>query len=358
MRLGSKSRAALLFYVSIIFVFLSVNLTRSIRTEDVNNDGIVNVIDLSLLGRAFNSNSSSVNWNPNADINNDSLVSNSDLSLLSRRYGKEIECTHLVPIDPYLTFPSGTYRWLDVADQAYSSSYRNVYNYSQATVEVAYVKSGSIFEGTLTSINLKPNFAYQLKLVGTPGTAENERIGLAGRWWQEEWSGSSWVNGQNLNNKGDGSSPNPNDLTYFQRRYTVDASSPTGYHYRYTGYLVFDYFITDNHGAVTLYFKTGDSCHVLWKTSQRSNTTDDGQVKTATFDPNRSEPAYDIDYPSSTVSVFGEWERLPMGGVNLQPGEYSCQVILTEESFHGSGGSLSGNWAGAVDANITFTVSY
>jgi hypothetical protein len=136
-----------------------------------------------------------------------------------------------------------------------------------------------------------------------------------------------------------------------------DASSPTGYRYRYTGYLLFDYFITDDKGAATLYFKTGSSYHVLWKTSQRSNTTNDGQVKTTTFDPNTLEPAYDVDYPSSTVSIFDEWERLPMGEVNLQPGEYSCQAILTEESFHGSGGSLAGNWAGAVKANVTFTIS-
>jgi len=43
-----------------------------------------------------------------------------------------------------------------------------------------------------------------------------------------------------------------------------------------------------------------------------------------------------------------------MGGVYLSPGKYDCQVVLTEESFHGSGGSLSGNWAGAMHSNILF----
>jgi hypothetical protein len=42
-----------------------------------------------------------------------------------------------------------------------------------------------------------------------------------------------------------------------------------------------------------------------------------------------------------------------MGYVNLQTGEYNCQIVLTEESFHGSGGALAGNWAGALSANIS-----
>jgi hypothetical protein len=271
--------------------------------------------------------------------------------------GGLIEHVGFVPVDPDLTSPSGTYRWLDVADQAYGIGYRNSYNYSQSAVEVAYCTEGNKLQGLLQASNLKPNFAYQLKLVGTPGTADNERIGLAGRWWQEEWTGTTWDNGQNLNDKGDGSSPNPNDQTYFSRRYIQDSSSPTGYHYRYTGYLVFDYFITDSNGAGTLQFETGSCYHVIWKTTQRSNATNDGPVKTVTFDPALSQPAYDTDYPSNTVSIFGEWERLPMRQVNLQPGEYNCQILLTEESFHGSGGTLAGNWAGAVTANIMFTIN-
>lgn len=271
--------------------------------------------------------------------------------------GGLIEHVGFVPVDPGLASPNGTYRWLDIADQAYGIGYRNSYNYSQAAVEVAYCTEGSKLQGLLKAVNLKPNFAYQLKLVGTPGTADNERVGLAGRWWQEEWTGTAWANGQNLNDKGDGSSPNPNDQTYLSRRYIQDSSSPTGYHYRYTGYLIFNYFITDSNGTATLQFETGSCYHVVWKTTQRSNATNDGPVKTVTFDPAPSQPAYDTDYPSNKVSVVGEWERLPIGQVDLQPGEYNCKMLLTEESFHGSGGTLAGNWAGAVTANIMFTIN-
>lgn len=264
--------------------------------------------------------------------------------------------TQLQDIDSGLTSPSGDYRWRDVADQLFSDSYRSSYNYTQASVQVSYDNVGNTLKGTLTAVNLKPNFAYQLKLAGAPGTSTSERIGLAGRWWQEEWNGSQWTNGQNLNDKGDGSTPSPNDNTYFSRCTLTDSTSPTGLKYRYTGYLVFDYFITDQNGDVTLDFETDSSYHVLWKTSQRTRSSSDGPLKTSTFDPDLLSSAYDTDYGQSTVSIFGEWERLPEGGIYLQPGDYSCQLILTEESFHGSGGTFAGNWAAAMGGDIEFSI--
>jgi hypothetical protein len=261
----------------------------------------------------------------------------------------------LTSADPDLTSPSGYYRWMDVAGQTYSSDFQDSYNYSQATVHVSYNTFGESLTGKLIAQNLKPNFAYQLKLVGTPGTTDNELIGLAGRWWQEEWNGSAWTNGQNLNDKGTGSSPNPNDNTYLTRKSMADITSPTGLHYRYTGYLLFGYFITDSNGDANLYFETGNCYHVLWKTTQRARVAEDGPLKTVTFDPVLS-TAYDVDYPSSTVSIFGEWERLPMGNVNLATGNYNCQIVLTEESFHGTD-PLEGNWAAAMSTNTSFTLT-
>ena len=261
---------------------------------------------------------------------------------------------YLLDVDSGLTSPTGEYRWLDVANQQYSTTYRNSYNYTQATVSVVYDTQGTTLTGTLQAINLKPNFAYQLKLVGTSGTDANENIGLAGRWWQEEWNGTAWTNGQNLNDKGNGSSPNPNDLVYFSRCNITDATSPTGLHYKYTGYLLFDYFITTEEGTANIPFETGSCYHVLWKTTQRTRTTDDGPIETTTFTASTSSPAYDINYPEQTVDIFGEWERLPMGNVNLPADEYVVQLMLTEESFHGDGGQYAGNWAAAMGATIQF----
>jgi hypothetical protein len=282
---------------------------------------------------------------------------------------------YLEDIDSGLTSPTGSYRWLDVANQAYSENYRSNYDYTEdsvevASVEVVYDAIGNTLHGTLTAVNLKPNFAYQLKLADNPDidADSNERIGLAGRWWQEQWDGSKWTNGQNLNSKGDGSSPSPNDITYFARRDIADSSSPTGLHYRYTGYLLFDYFITDENGDATVNFVMDSSYHVLWATNDsdgndgkghRNRSDDDGPLKSSTFDADLSS-AYDDsggdDYPSRTVHVFGEWERLTVGGIFLQPGDYVAEIILTEESFHGSGGTYAGNWAAAMGASIDFSI--
>jgi hypothetical protein len=280
-----------------------------------------------------------------------------------RALGDFVEFTD---IDSGLTSPTGDYRWRDVANQLYSANYRDNYNYTQASVQVVFDAVGSPFHGTLTAVNLKPNFAYQLKLVGTHWTSANERIGLAGRWWQETWDGSDWTNGKNLNHKGDGSSPNPNDIVYFYRHDLndpdlIDPKNPNGNLYRYTGYLVFDYFITDSAGNAVVEFVADSSFHVLWKTSQHAPTVDDGPIASSIFDADDS-PAYDNteedDYPLQTVGVFGEWERLPVRGVYLEPGGYQAQIILTEESFHGSGGSYAGTWAGAMGANIQFFINY
>jgi len=264
---------------------------------------------------------------------------------------------YLEDIDSSTSSPTGDYRWLDIANQSYCTTYKINYNYSHAQVEVNFSNSNETFHGILNSMNLKPNFAYQVKLVGYPGTNTNERIGLAGRWWQEEWNGTSWVNGHNLNNNGNGSFPNPNDDLYFARKSISDNSSPTGLKYKFIGYLVFDYFITDSHGNATLDFEANSSYHVLWKTSQRSHSTDDGPIKSSTFDVNVSLPAYDFDFPEQTVDVFGEWERLPVHGVFLNPGNYLCQFVLTEESFHGDGGVDAGNWAGAMGKDVSFDIA-
>ena len=258
----------------------------------------------------------------------------------------DINYTGMLPVDPNLSAPTGTYRWLDVADQEYGTTFQNTNVYSQATVKVAYSTAGSSLSGTITASNLKPNFAYQIKLAGAPGDTGNEQIGFAGRWWQEEWNGATWINGKNIN-----------DQTYIDNHDEPYSISPPVNRYRITGYLVFDYFITENDGAATLQFETGSSYHVLWKTTQASSPLNGGPTKTATFDPTSAEPAYhDTDYPSNTVSILGEWERLPPGQVNLPPGEYNCQIVLTEESFHGSGGALAGNWAGAMTADLNFTI--
>ena len=80
-------------------------------------------------------------------------------------------------------------------------------------------------------------------------------------------------------------------------------------------------------------------------------------MKTGTFDPGPSDEAYDTDYPSTSTDIFGEWERLPMGDVHILPGEYNCQLFLTEESFHSwLADPLEGNWTNAISVTVIFTI--
>ena len=153
---------------------------------------------------------------------------------------------------------------------------------------------------------------------------------------EEEWNGSEWANGRNLNNKGDGSSPSPNDQTYFSRRDIPDGGSPTGRRYRYTGYLFFDYFTTDEFGNASLSFDATSSHHVMWKTTQRARTGQDGPAKTAVYDVELPDPvsAYDVDYPQATATTFGEWERLPGGDVTLAPGTYEAPTLPPPADRH------------------------
>ena len=245
---------------------------------------------------------------------------------------------NLQDIDSGLTSPTGTYRWLDVANQAYSVTYQTNYNYTQATVQVQYDIVSQGLAGTLLADNLKPNFAYQVKLTGFSGTPTNEAIGLAGRWWREEWNGTEWINGQNSNDSD----------------YLLHKDDPL---YKYTGYLLFDYFITDANGDATLDFVTDSSYHVLWKTDQRVSTANDGPVKPTTFDADDSTAYEDTggnDFAEQAVSIYGEVERPPVGGVYPDlDSDLLAQLILTEESFHGSGGDLAGNWAGAMGATLS-----
>jgi len=258
---------------------------------------------------------------------------------------------YLTRIDPGLTSPTGYYRWLNVADQAYGTAYRENYTYDHAMVQVTYESASNLFNGTLVAANLKPNFAYQLKIIAIPGTPSNEAIGLAGRWWEQTWTGTSWSPGWNLNYKGDGTSPNPNDLTYYQRCGIPDATSPTGLHYLYTGYMFFDYFITDGYGNASLSFQATSSHHVLLKSPDYVPPG----YKVAALDPDTSTPAYEVDYPPRVVEVGAEWERLPIGGIRLFPGTYTCGIMLTEESFHNYS-ELGGRWAAAMAGPVEFTI--
>ena len=55
---------------------------------DLNNDGLVDIRDISSVGRAYGSYPGHPKWNPDADINNDNLIDIRDISVVGRYFGK------------------------------------------------------------------------------------------------------------------------------------------------------------------------------------------------------------------------------------------------------------------------------
>jgi outer membrane protein assembly factor BamB len=59
-----------------------------IALEDLNADGKINIIDISMAARAYGSLPDKPNWNPDADLNNDNLINILDISLIAKGFGK------------------------------------------------------------------------------------------------------------------------------------------------------------------------------------------------------------------------------------------------------------------------------
>ena len=53
----------------------------TIRSRDLSGDGIVDVMDLATIARAYGATPSSPNWNPAADLNGDGVVDAADVIL-------------------------------------------------------------------------------------------------------------------------------------------------------------------------------------------------------------------------------------------------------------------------------------
>ena len=261
-----------------------------------------------------------------------------------------------------LTSSQGTFRWLDVADQKYGEKFRESYSYSQAQVFLSYNTTGPLLRVKLLGHLLKPNFAYQLKLVGKPEHSSNELLGQIGRHWQETWDGKQWDDGHNLNDKGSGFASTPNDETYHNLREIVDPTSPTGRKHRFTHYLLFDYFVTDVNGSVSLQTSVCSSFHVLFKLEQRTPDQNESIRVYAVHRPD-SDSSFFYAYPENfffsplQVSLFAEWERLPLEEQKLRLGKYDVKLLLTEESFHGDVDHLAGQWPAVMGVDTEFTIT-
>jgi len=247
----------------------------------------------------------------------------------------------LVPAIDVTTWPDAPFRWRDIDGNLYAAAYQDTYLYDHASVAIAFEScQDSVFAGFVSGANLKPNFAYQVKLVGKPegvwgpdGDDEtNERIGYAGRWWRM--------------------TPNPGNST--DEDHEAHKDDPD---YIYEGYLLFDFFVTDRLGSADAGFATESSYHVLWWEHQRARGTCDSPVRWSSVVGHAADPAYDAEVGPVDVGIYAEIERLCEGETLLPAGSYNCRFILTEESFHQSGEG-DGYWASVLKCDtLAFELS-
>jgi len=201
--------------------------------------------------------------------------------------------------------------------------------------------------GLITATGLKPNFAYQIKLIGNPSKAAttdaeraaaddatNEALGRLGRWWRSTPSAG-----------------NANDADYDAHK-----NDPA---YIYEGYLLIAFFVTDSAGNASVRFEGNNSFHVLWRVDQRPRSSADGPALPVTVPATSGNSAYDAAVGERSYSLYGEWEptRAAPGALQMANGHYRCRLVLTEESFHDFG-TNAGNWNAALSAPMEFDIPF
>ncbi len=244
-------------------------------------------------------------------------------------------------------------RWRDIADVAYASDFRESFDYDHLDAHratVAYDREASTLRGTVRAEGLKPWMAYQLKLVGLDpieGVTEADnasdprgwsswQLGRLGRWWCEDcqWN----VPGAELHE-------------HVSEGHAV------------RGYLLFDWFVTDQSGDAEPPFALDSSLHVLWRVGQRERGPKDSAPRWYTVE--RPAGVYPPSATNTTqrIGLFGEWEpdRPPIGEVRLAAGSYHVGLNLTEETFHANLGEdreLAGGgfWAWVLQSELIFEV--
>jgi hypothetical protein len=246
-------------------------------------------------------------------------------------------------------------RFWDIANRPYSAFLGTnppAFNYANSQVELSYETNPSdrFFVGQIKASGLKPNFWYQMKLVGKPqwgatgwGTSgddtSNENIGYAARWWCTT----------------DGTTTNFDD-NYFWNNY----GSPTLANSRRQdiyGYMYMAGFLTDEYGnartivttdengnsvytSVPISFNGSKSYHVTWKEGQNGYFHEFIREFTPS---SASGYGYGSSVSKTPVKLWYEYEwgysgrgnqvRTPKD-VRLRSGSYNCRFVLTEETFH------------------------
>jgi hypothetical protein len=247
--------------------------------------------------------------------------------------------------DPW---PLARDRWLDINNNQYKAWLTNGqpnggFSYGNAQVQLTFDRAPGVpyFVGHIHASNLKPNFSYQLKLLGKPerGTRgwgsmgddlSNERIGLAGRWWCDSSHASQ---------------TNFDDAHY----YGYYKYAPAGREHNIYGYQYMGEFITDGEGKADVDITGQYSYHIEWASWQSGNKDTlfgTFPVKGAAL-PGGGFYGYGSTAPNDSVTMYYEYESGRPNPVKLPTGAYKCRFVLTEETFHNTT-FLGGYWKGVL----------
>jgi hypothetical protein len=218
-------------------------------------------------------------------------------------------------------------RFMDIDDRPFSDSFADSFSYTSADVTLFYnpTPSQPYFIGKIRASGLKPNFAYQLKLVGKPQFGErgwgsagddfsNEAIGRAARWWDD--SQQSNTNDSGFNSK---------------YKEPTEAQKQTVY-----GYLFMGNFVTDASGNAEHDFTGSKSYHITWQDKQDTSLK---HVVAGTYNVGSTQApflGYGQSTPVKNIKLWYEYEAGRPRDVALPKGNYNCRLLITEETFHSS----------------------
>jgi hypothetical protein len=59
-----------------------------VSPADIDADGAINIFDIQVVARSYNSTPQSPNWNEDADVNNDGVIDILDLYMVARDFGE------------------------------------------------------------------------------------------------------------------------------------------------------------------------------------------------------------------------------------------------------------------------------
>jgi hypothetical protein len=125
---------------------------------DANNDGIVNIIDMSIVSHAYSSYPGHPNWDPRADLNNDEKVDILDMSIVSKNYGKTEDSPTAYSTTFEFTVPYDGNKevWYYVLARIYVSSEEKFNFVASANDRVQNVKlDGASKAGSGSSVNIE-----------------------------------------------------------------------------------------------------------------------------------------------------------------------------------------------------------